>query len=247
MATELEGYTEPLRTIEVASDESGTIAELLVQQGQVVTQGQPIMRLNSQVHQAQLQIAKQQMTAAGRLDAARAELELTTQRVEKLQSLRLSGHARQSEIDRAAKELKVAQANFQANTEELETRRLEYERLATQIGRRVIHSPIDGVVTELHKQPGEYVAPISPEIVTLVQIDTLLATFAMIGPHAATLRQGQSIHVSMIESGQSVKGIVSYVAPVTDAESGTVLVKIRIENTEGRYRSGARCTIQIQD
>ena len=32
-ATELEGYTEPIRTIEVASDETGTVAEVLVQQG----------------------------------------------------------------------------------------------------------------------------------------------------------------------------------------------------------------------
>lgn len=247
LATEVLGYTEPIRTIEVASDETGTVAEVLVRQGQTVEQGQPLLRLNSQVHLAQLEVAKQQMNAEGRLDAARAEVELTSQRLEKLQSLRQSGHARQAELQRAAKEHQVAQANLRSVVEEMETRRLEHQRLLTQMKRRVIQAPVSGVVTELHKEPGEFVAPNKPDVVTLVQLDTLLANFSLLGPQAEQLTSGQEIELQFTESGQSISGLVHYISPVTDAESGTVLVKIAISNPDGTLRSGARCTIQLKD
>lgn len=246
-ATELEGYTEPIRTIEVASDETGTVAEVLVQQGQSVEQGQPLLRLNSHVHHAQLEIAKQQMNMQGRMDAARAEMELTAQRHEKIQDLRKSGHARQAELQRASKELKVAEANLRSVSEDMETRRLEYERLVTQINRRVIRAPVAGIVTELHKEPGEFVAPNKPDVVTLVQLDTLMANFALVSNQSAQLRIGQSMKVHFTESDQTVSGEVAFISPVTDAESGTVLVKVAISNPEGNVRSGARCTIKLQD
>lgn len=247
LATEIQGYTEPIRTIEVASDETGTVAEVLVRQGESVELGQPLLRLNSQVHQAQLDIAKQQMNAEGRLDAARAELELTTQRFEKIEALRTTGHARQAEFQRAAKERHVAEANLRSVTEELETRRLEHQRLVTQLDRRIICAPVTGIVMELHKQPGEFVAPNKPDVVTLVQLDTLIATFALLGPQAAQLTTGQSIPLTFSESSQTVTGKVAFISPVTEAESGTVLVKIEIGNPDQTTRSGARCTIRLKD
>ncbi|WP_182867610.1 efflux RND transporter periplasmic adaptor subunit [Stieleria mannarensis] len=247
LATEVQGYTEPVRTIEVASDETGTVAEVLVQLGQTIEQGQPLLRLNSQVHLAQIEVAKQQMNAQGRLDAAKAEVELTSARLEKIESLRKSGHARQAELHRAAKEYKVAEANLRSVVEEMETRRLEHDRLLTQMSRRVIHAPVTGIVTELHKEPGEFVAPNKPEVITLVQLDTLLANFALLGSQAEQLTTGQEIELQFPESGQTTSGKVHFISPVTDAESGTVLVKIAIGNADGSIRSGARCAIQLKD
>ncbi|QEF97027.1 Macrolide export protein MacA [Stieleria maiorica] len=247
LATEVQGYTEPVRTIEVASDETGTVDEVLVHLGQKIEQGQPLLRLNSQVHLAQIEVAKQQMNAQGRLDAAKAEVELTSARLEKLESLRKSGHARQAELHRAAKEFKVAEANLRSVVEEMETRRLEHDRLLTQMRRRVIHAPVTGIVTELHKEPGEFVAPNKPEIITLVQLDTLLANFALLGSQAEQLTTGQEIELQFSESGQVTSGKVHFISPVTDAESGTVLVKIAIDNADGMIRSGARCAIQLKD
>ena len=36
-------------------------------------------------------------------------------------------------------------------------------------------------------------------------------------------------------------------APITDAESGTVRVKVRIANQDGQFRGGERCTLQLQN
>ena len=42
-----------------------------------------------------------------------------------------------------------------------------------------------------------------------------------------------------------VKGAIDFISPVTDAESGTVRVKVRIDNPQNKYRSGQRCALQL--
>ena len=245
-AYELEGFTEPYRMIRVAADETGTIGEVFVREGQTVEAGLPLARLNSEVHEALLAIAVQNMQAKGPLEAALADLRLRTDRLEKLQVLRNEGHARQEEVDRAASEYTVAAANVRTAQEDQVTRRLEYEKTKTQINRRTIRSPISGVIVEMHKDVGEFLAPSSPDLLTLVQLDQLLANFTLTSYQADNLTLDQTFEV-LFAGELRTTGTVEFISPVTNAESGTVLVKLRIENTQGRFRSGARCKIRLED
>jgi len=244
-AIELDGFTEPYRTISVAADESGIIAEMLVREGHVVEAGQPLVRLNSDVHLALLAIAEQSMQAQGRVEAASAEMRMRRERLAKLDSLRIGGHARQEEVDRARTEFAVAEANVRTAREDLATRRLEYEKLKAQLQRRTIRSPIAGAVTQLQKELGEFVAPNAPEILTLVQLDPLLANFSMMRVDAEKLRVGAKVKVGFPGLNRRMDGVIEFISPVTDAESGTVRVKVRVANADGQLRSGERCTIRI--
>lgn len=245
-AFDLEGFTEPYRTIRVAADETGTIAEVFVKEGERVNEGVPLARLNSEIHEAMLAIAEQNMNAKGRLEAALADMKLRQVRLEKLNDLRRDGHARQEEVDRAASEYTVAEANVRTAQEEQVTRRLEYERAKAQIDRRTIHAPISGVIIATHKDVGEFLAPNDPDLLTLVQIDALLANFTLTSFQAESLSVGQELTV-WFGPELSAPGVVEFISPVTNAESGTVLVKLRIENPDGMFRSGARCRIRLEE
>ncbi|QDU51617.1 efflux RND transporter periplasmic adaptor subunit [Gimesia panareensis] len=245
-ALEMEGYTEPYRTIRVATDETGIIDEIFVREGQAVPEGAPLLRLNNEVHNALLAVAEQNMLAQGRLESARAEQELKQERLKILQSLRREGNARQEEVDRAQYESAVAKANVQTVQEDLVSRKLEYQKIKTQISRRTIRAPIAGVVSLLHKEQGEFVAPNSPETLTLVQLDQLLAYFTLTSQQAAQLHINDKIEITFKHNHSSTEGTIEYISPVTDAQSGTVLVKIRIDNQKGDFRSGERCTIQLE-
>ncbi|MCC9599922.1 efflux RND transporter periplasmic adaptor subunit [Stieleria sp. JC731] len=247
LATEIEGYAEPFRIIEVASDETGVIDEMLVNLGDQVRQGDPIMRLRSDMHEAQLAIAKQQMSVTGRKQATDAEVELTQLRLKKIRDLQSTGHARVAEVSRAENEYKVAVANQTSIKEELETRRLEHERLVSQLARRTLHAPCDGVVTEVHRELGEFVAPNQPQIITLVQIDRLLANFALMPSQVSTLSTHQPVRIRFNDSNSQIQGTVHFISPVINAESGTILVQVLIDNGNGRFRSGERCTIKLKD
>ncbi len=244
-AMDLEGYTEPYRTVHVASDESGIVQEVFVKDGDRVTKGQPLARLNSDVQEAMLAIARQNRDATGRLDAAQAELRQKRDRLSILEPLCREGCARQEEVDQARTEVLIAEANVREAREEQEVRRLDYERIRIQLERRTILAPSDGVVMTVAKRVGEYVAPNNPEIVTLVQLRPLLANFNVLRDEVENLVPGSKVNIRFVVTGRRVSGIIDTISPVTDAESGTVPIKVRIDNGDGEFRSGDRCRVEF--
>jgi RND family efflux transporter MFP subunit len=241
---EIDGFTEPYRSVDVAASEVGIIAELKVREGDVVRKGQALATLDSDLQRALLSIAEKNVESQGRLQSARAELGLRKHRLEKLETLLTKGHARQDEVERARADLAIAEAQVLAAEEDLVIRELEYQKIAVQLDRRSVYAPLDGVVVQLLKDEGEFVAPTDPYVMNLVQLDRLLATFSVPNGGAATLQLGDHVPV-LLASGETVQGVVEFVAPVTDAESGTVRVKVRIENPDGMHRSGQRCSLRL--
>ena len=244
---EIEGYTAPIREIHAASDETGIVEEVLVAEGQSVGEGDPLLRLNADVLIALLAIAEQNMNSVGRLDAARAELELRERRHSKLQALQDEGHARQEEVERAAVEEAIARANLVAAEEEHESRRLEYEKIKTQIERRTIVSPVDGIVSEIHKEIGEFVSPTSPEVLNLVQTSKLYANFTLTHQELEGLEKNSTVSLQFLNSGVKRNGTIQFISPVVDAESSLTLVRVLIDNKDGRVQSGERCTMTTED
>ena len=57
------------------------------------------------------------------------------------------------------------------------------------------------------------------------------------------MRIDQQFTVLLPASGIKATGFVELIAPLTDAESGTVRIKLRVGNPDGRLRSGERCLI----
>jgi RND family efflux transporter MFP subunit len=241
---DIDGFTEPFRAIAVATAETGVVVAVEVRPGDSVQAGQLLARLDSDIHEALLKIAQQTMQSRGRIESAQAELDLRRQRLEKFEALRAKGHARQEELERARADVAIAEAQLHSAQEELLVRQLEYEKAKAQLERRSIRAPSAGVVTEVHKEAGEIVAPNDPVILKLVQLDPLLATFPVPIRQAGSLAKGNRVVVRLLNGRERVEGVVHFVSPVINAESGTLLVKVRLDNPEGRLHSGERCVLE---
>jgi RND family efflux transporter MFP subunit len=239
----IDGFTEPQRTVKVATAEVGVIKTVEVREGDRVTVGQTLATLDSEQHAALLAIAAAQMGARGKLESALAELALRRDKLAKLKSLRNDGHARQEEVDRARTDVSIAEAQVLSAQEESQVLQLEHTRARLQDDRRTIQSPLDGIVIKAHKQVGEFVAPHDGVLFTVVQLDPLVATFSVPSPQVGDLRAREKVTVMI--GGIDAAGTVDFVSPVTDAESGTVRVTVQIANPQSTYRSGERCTLRL--
>ncbi len=241
-----DGFTEPFRKIEVAASETGTVAQLLVHEGDQVARGQVLATLDNDVLEVSREIAAANVQAKGKLDSAVAERDLRETRLERLEPLLTEGHASQEEIDRAKADLAVAEANLKAAREQHQLDELESKRVAAMIERRTVRSPIDGYVLKLQKDEREFVSVGSASVATVVQLDPLRAVFSLPTVNAAKLSVGNDVDLELPECGAKIRGTVEFVAPVTEAESGTVRVKVLIDNAGGAYRSGVRCLLKTE-
>jgi RND family efflux transporter MFP subunit len=238
-----EGLTEPFRTIELAAPETGLILEINAKEGDRVTSGQILARLDDLVLQASLAVAKAQKEATGQLKTAEAELKLRRSRYSKLADLLEQGHATSEEVSLAESEKEVAEAKVRQATEAMRVKELEYQRTLAQVERRLVRSPVDGIVTNVYRQPYEFVSYTEPVVMTVVQLDPIVAVFTFFPRDTAKLKVGQKVGVDLASNKQTALGTISYISPVLDAESGTVKVKVEIENQHGRYRSGDKCVM----
>jgi RND family efflux transporter MFP subunit len=241
----VDGFTEPFRKIELAPAEPGTLDYLSVKEGDTVQKGQLLGALECDILHVSLEIAEAARQFKGRLDSAVAEQGLRENRLAKLEALRLRGHASQEEVDRARTDLAVAEATVRTAKEQHVVDELEAKKIGAMIERRMLRSPLDGIVTAVHKEEREFVSTSAPTVLTLVQLDPLRVTFNVPTGYATALHVGQSLPLSFLDSERNVVGKVEFVSPITEAESGTVRVKVLLDNSQGTYRCGVRCSLAL--
>lgn len=241
---QIEGFTEPFRSIDLSSDEAGAIAELKVDEGFDVEAGDVVARLDDRVQQVQLQIATEMANATSQLDAAMKTLEKRRTISQRLRAMQNSGHASDSELIRSEMELSIAESKYNAAREEASIRAMEKQRAEIQFSRRSIKAPMSGIISKVHRREGEYLSPLRPEVVTIIQVDRLLSTFNIPVSQANEFRVGKEFELKF-ESGKTVVATVQSVSVSTDAQSQTVEVKLVFENRGRTFRAGEICTLNI--
>ncbi|MBC8291015.1 MAG: efflux RND transporter periplasmic adaptor subunit [Planctomycetes bacterium] len=244
-AGEIESFTEPYRSIDVAAVETGLVIAVHVKEGDKVEAKQSLADLNQDVLRASLEIARVHRDATSLLKSAQAELRLRTTRLEKLEELRANENASEEEVRRAELEKVIAASRVLAAQETLETKRLEFERIRIQLEQRTVRSPINGFVTRVYKDIGEFVALTDPVVVTVVQLDPLMIMFSVPATAATSLETGEEVSVRIDGEKKSAKAKVELVSPVINAESQTVRIKVQLPNPGYKLRSGAKCWLLL--
>jgi RND family efflux transporter MFP subunit len=241
---QIEGFTEPYRATELASEESGIIAKLHVAEGTSVKAGEPIATLDDRAQRLRLELAEHLAKSTSNVDAARQTLEKRDVVLERLRQMLEKGHAAESELLRADLERAIAYSRLLTAEEEAATREIELRRSQLDVNRRTITAPFDGVVDKIIRHEGEFLSPVKPEVVHLIQVDVLWAVFPIPSSQVRSLKPGQEINVRF-DDGTTLLGTVQHVAPTTDAQSDTVMVKIMLNNALGMLRSGQRCYLHL--
>lgn len=234
-------FTEPVEQSVAASAEVGIVAESSVKEGDTVKVGTTLATLNRAVLLESLEIAKARAESTARLDAARSQLEMLTSQVEAVQSLVSGGHTSRFEVEQKQAEYHTINAEYHAALDELRLNKLEVDRIRAQVEDRVIKSPINGVVTEIHKQLGENLSSNEPQYATVVRVDELKVRFYLDAVTLKDLNVGQQVTVLVGQSQDTKQATVTYVSPIIDPDSGLGRIDIKIDNRDLSTQSGIIC------
>ena len=236
------GFTQPFRTIELASDESGSIWKLMIEEGSEVQEGSVIAQLDDRVQRLQVEAAQHQANATSTMEAARRTLEKRQLIMSRIKGLIDTGHATESEMIRAELEEAIARSRYTAAQEEAVSREIELRRTELLLERRQIRAPFNAVVSKIMRREGEFLSPLRPEVALLIQVDQLLAVFNVKSSELKQLRDSNTATVTFGD-GTEVQGSIHSIGVQTDAESGTVQVKVLLDNRDGKLRSGEQCSL----
>jgi HlyD family secretion protein len=223
------GYLVARRKAVVSAKIQGRLAELQVEEGSRVKEGQVIARLDNADYEAQVEVARAQLE--------RAEVDLAEQQRESrlAQSMAQAGAISQDQLESALSRVRVAEA-------ELSQSKANLALSQANLQNTFIRAPFSGVVVKKMAEVGESVAPIPPgvtlstssgAIVAITDMATLEAEVDVSESNVARLEQGQPAQVSVEAFPDHVYGArLRQVLPTADRTKGTVTVKVALLNPD---------------
>lgn len=235
----LEGVLKPVQNVDVATTEVGIVREICVKNGDRVTRGQPIAILDSEALQAQLLVKRAEAAARGKLLQAEAEAKLQKAKFARLVEMQNSNSAHRLEVERAEADLEIAHGRLSNEQDQIRILELDLERVEKLIEERTVRAPCDGIVVDIYKEVGEYVASNSPNLVRLVDIRQLKATFSLTESDLRGIAVGKPMTLEL-NGGKRIQGIIDFIPPVADPTTSWFMISVTIENQDEKI-IGSRC------
>ena len=251
-----------LEEAEVPAQEAGVITNVAVREGQRVKQGELLAQIDDQVPRlvaeaakAKYDIAKAKATNDVRLRFARkstevseAELKRSTESVE-----RFAKSVSQSQLDVEKltvqkNQLEGEQATHEQQIATLEMRQQESELNAarTQIARRQIVAPFDGVIVQIYARKGEWAEP-GQKALRIVNVDRLKAEGFVRADETTSNIADRPIQLTTEPTGQqpAFSGKIVFVSPEVDPITGQVRIWAEVDNRDGRLRPGQPAQMKV--
>lgn len=166
------GTLSALVTVQVGSQVSGRIQEVLVDYNSLVKQGDLLVKLDPQLFQAAVAQAKANRNAArGELLRAKAQAGESNRQIKRLRQLLAAGAAAGVEVDTAELNVSVAAAAVLVAQGRLEQAEAQLESAELNLSFTLVRSPISGIVIAKTAEAGQTVAASlqSPNLVQIAQ------------------------------------------------------------------------------
>lgn len=150
------GSIEPRTLVRISSQVSAKILALPFQEGDLVQEGDVVVRLDPQNLVALLESARAQVRIEeARLDGAKADRINARLEYDRVQQLYETGDVPKAELEAAEARYLQAQSTLKAIEASIEVAKAGITRVEKDIDNTVITSPIDGTVTALYTEVGE--------------------------------------------------------------------------------------------
>ncbi len=236
---------EPAQKLSIRSTVTAQIVDIPIDRGSIIRKGQPLVILDASVEKAALDAAKYRAVMQGNITAAEARLAHLKEKLRRREELVKEKFVSSQDRDDTLAESRVAEADLLEARDNRELARLDAQRLAAELGRRSINSPVNGVVTERLQHPGEMAqaGESAGAILKLAQTDPARVEVVLPVAMYGRVKTGDVVDVKPESPFTGLyKATVRVVDPVVDSASGTFGVRLEFANPSGKTPLGVRCT-----
>jgi multidrug efflux system membrane fusion protein len=212
------GDLAAVHQVNVTSDVSGRITEILFTAGASVKAGTPLVQLFDGPEQGDLANYKAQATVA------RLQLDRAKQLAERQ-------FGPQSTVDQAQATYDQAQAGI-AKTEAL-------------IAQKLVRAPFDGELGVRHVEVGQYLTA-GTQIVSLTDLSELYANFTVTEKDSGALKVGQIVRISVdAYPGRTFDGKLTTIEPQISTDTRNIRVQATIANPDHILKPGMFATTTV--
>jgi membrane fusion protein, multidrug efflux system len=212
------GDLAAVHQVNVTSDVSGRITEILFQAGASVKAGTPLLQLFDGPEQGDLAGFKAQSTMA----------QLSLERAKQLAARQFGP---QATVDQAQSAFDVANAGI-AKTQAI-------------ISQKLVRAPFDGELGVRKVEVGQYLTA-GTQIVSLTDLSELYANFTITEKDSGNLKVGQVVRIKVdAYPGRSFEGKITTIEPQISTDTRNIRVQATIANPERILKPGMFVTTTV--
>lgn len=219
--------TGSLRAINQAAVKArvaGEVREVLVREGEAVTAGQVLVRMDESDYRAR------QAQSEAALVAARGQLDIAIKARDNNRVLMERGFISRNAFDTTASQYDIALANVDAAAGALAVTK-------KALADTVIRAPIAGLVASRSVQPGEKVA-VDSKLLDVVDLSRMEMEVAVPTSDILGIAPGQEVAVRVEGLAQPMPARVARINPATQAGSRSIMAYLQLDNPQSLLRSG---------
>jgi RND family efflux transporter MFP subunit len=253
LAEDFPGVSLPCKDVTMKFTRPGRLADVPVKENQQIKKGEVLARLDSAEEEKTYVQDKARADDNTKVEAQAAIRAHEEAKLAKIKFGREHGAASPFELDESKLSVLVEEAKVKLTNFEHAMEKLKAEQSKAVLDKMTLISPIDGQIERQFAKVGESVEPAN-NVVRLIDLSRLFIETTVAYDGATKLKTVEEnkpnesvdearaiVHFS---DGSTAKGNVIYIAGVADAGSGTLLVRVEVENSAKR-RAGDRVRVEF--
>jgi membrane fusion protein, multidrug efflux system len=228
------GATEALRAADLGPQLTAQIAAVLVQEGDEVVLGQPLIRLD--VRDASLRASQ----AVASASSANVQAQLAESEYQRIAPLAARGTIATQQADQL-------QAQRDAAAGAARAAQAMVAQARRGVAEAVVRAPFAGTISQVMAEVGEVATMMPPTILLrLVDLSEVEVSVRVHERDLARIATGDEVQVRFPSIQQTSAGRVTFISPEIDPRSRTATVTTRIPNPMHNLRSGLFAELKIQ-
>jgi RND family efflux transporter MFP subunit len=237
------GYVTARRQATVSAQITGALTEVLIEEGERVTAGQVLARLDDTAQRAALaQSVAQVQAAQALLVQYQAQLEQARRDLKRNQDLIDRHLVSQQALETAGTQVQTLEAQVASQHKQVELTQAAQRGAQVQLDYTTVRAPFSGVVTAKAAQKGEIVSPISAGggftrtgVGTIVDMDSLEIEVDVNEAYIHRVHADQPTQAVLdAYPDWTIPSHVIAIVPTADRSKATVKVRVAIEQKDAR-------------
>jgi len=220
----------------------GTIDNFPVEIGDRVEKGQILFQVRLVDYELRVRQARSAIRVAEATEQTyRVSVEDAEREKLRMENLCKEGSATEQMQDRAGTDYDRALALLEQAKATVVQARVGLDTARQALEDCTVTAPYTGFVTGKFREQGEYVHR-GEVIVEIMDLSTLEADIALPERYFEGVSPGAPVPIEVGSVAMQVKGEVVAVNPKIDPQTRTFLIKVRVDNQEGRLKAGLFCS-----
>ncbi|MBW7858957.1 MAG: efflux RND transporter periplasmic adaptor subunit [Leptonema sp. (in: Bacteria)] len=227
----------------------GRIKDIVVNEGDSFIKGQPLVHLQNEEIQADVDYSRAGLDAAKKgVDQARADYGNSRRERIRAEDLFRAGSLARQDIDRLRTKEQIALSRWQASRSQSAQLEAVVRRSQSRMDEITLYAPIDGVVLSRNFEVGEVVLP-GASILSIANLNSVRLNVYVPGPELSQIVIGANAIVTVDGSDQEWQGKIESISDkaeftpknvqTADARARLVYeVRIRIQNKDSILKPG---------